>query len=139
MSNKPLVLKDAVNDEEFLTMCLEICAKDPLMFEPELSIDEEEYDNQEFERDAFFLASKVIVWYIMLKDNGLSEPEVQDRFMEMVVDHILTEEVKKGNAQADFDADGEIRYSITDKGMGVVFYSPLMKNMQDKAKKKDEE
>jgi hypothetical protein len=139
MSNKPLVLKDAVNDEEFLTMCLEICAKDPLMFESELSIDEKEYDNQEFERDAFFLASKVVVWYIMLKDKSLSEPEVQDKFMEMVVDHILTEEVKKGNVQADFDTDGKIRYSITDKGMGVVFNSPLMKNMQDKAKKKDEE
>jgi hypothetical protein len=139
MSNKPLVLKDAVNDEEFLTMCLEICAKDPLMFESELSIDEKEYDNQEFERDAFFLASKVVVWYILLKHKGLSEPEVQDKFMEMVVDHILTEQVKKGNVQVDFDTDGEIRYSITDKGMGVVFNSPLMKNMQDKAKKKDEE
>jgi hypothetical protein len=122
-----------------LTMCLEICAKDPLMFESELSIDEKEYDNQEFERDAFFLASKVVVWYILLKHKGLSEPEVQDKFMEMVVDHILTEQVKKGNVQVDFDTDGEIRYSITDKGMGVVFNSPLMKNMQDKAKKKDEE
>lgn len=139
MSDKPLVLKDAVNDEEFLTMCLEICAKDPLMFEPELSIDEEEYDNQEFERDAFFLASKVVVWYIMLKDKRLLEQEVQDKFMEMVVDHILTAEVKKGNVQADFGDDGEIRYSLTDKGKDVAFTnSPFMIQMQDRAKKKDQ-
>jgi len=136
MSNKPLVLKDAVNDEEFLTMCLEICAKDPLMFESELN---DEEDKIEFERDAFFLASKVVVWYIMLKDKRLLEQEVQDKFMEMVVDHILAGEVKKGNVQADFGDDGEIRYSITDEGMDVVFNSPLMKNMQDKARKRDQE
>lgn len=140
MSDKPLVLKDAVNDEEFLTMCLEICAKDPLMFEPEgtgLSINEEQYDNKEFEKDAFFLASKVIVWYVMLNDLELTEDEVQDKFMEMVVDHILTGEVKKGNVEASFDDDGEIRYSITDEGRGLIYNNPLMKNMQDKAKKKN--
>lgn len=139
MSNKPLILKDAVNDEEFLTMCLEICAKDPLMFKPELT--DEKVDNDfEFERDAFFLASKVIVWYIMLKDNSLLEQEVQDKFMEMVVDHILTGEVKKGNIQANFDDDGEIRYSLTDKGKDAVFIdSPFMIQMQDKAKEKDQE
>ncbi len=76
MNNKPLALKDAVNDEEFLTMCLEICANDPLMFSEEPEQDEE----VEFEKDAFFLASKVVVWYIMLGKEELTEPEVQDRF-----------------------------------------------------------
>lgn len=138
MKNKPMALKDAVNDEEFLTMCLEICANDPFMFSEGSGQDEE--TEFEFERDAFFLASKVIVWYIMLGGEALKEEEVQDKFMEMVVDHILTKEVKKGNVEASFHNDGEIRYSITEQGKQVVYQSTsFMRNMQDKAKKKDEE
>jgi hypothetical protein len=135
-----LTVKDSINEEELLTICLEICANDPLMFVDKGSIREATYDEQEFERDAFFFASKAIVWYIMIKGDSMTEDEVQDRFMEMVVDHILTKEVKKGNIDAHFDNDGEIRYSISKQGKKEIFpNNSFMKNMQDKAKKKDQQ
>lgn len=134
-----LTVKDSINEEELLTICLELCANDPFMFVDKDSIREATYDEQEFERDAFFFASKAVVWYIMLQGEPMTEDEVQDRFMEMVVDHILTKEVKKGNVDAHFDNDGEIRYSISKQGKKQVYaHNSFMKNMQDKANKKDQ-
>ena len=134
-----LTVKDSINEEELLTICLELCANDPFMFVDKDSIREATYDEQGFERDAFFFASKAVVWYIMLQGEPMTEDEVQDRFMEMVVDHILTKEVKKGNVDAHFDNDGEIRYSISKQGKKQVYaHNSFMKNMQDKANKKDQ-
>ena len=135
-NDKPLSLKDSVNDEEFLILCLEVCANDPLMFTPE---EDDGWTMSEVERDAFFLASKVIVWYIMLNNTSpLTETEVQDQFMEMVVDHILTKQVKEGNVEASFHDDGQIRYSITEQGKQKVFSNVFMKNMQENQKKDEE-
>ena len=58
------------------------------------------------------------------KDQSFTEKDVELRYRELLVDHILTTLINEDLIKTDFDDDGQITYQITKKGKKYVDKMP---------------
>lgn len=94
-----IYLEDVVNEEQILTLALRM-----------LEFDE----NND-------IAEKIVTWYAInsLVDSGMqtfTADDVSEKYNEIIIGYTLKSMVDDGEIQANFDDDGEIRYTLTELG-----------------------